>query len=89
MVVLSIHPGALNAFALRLKEKDSLSGLRTRISKKLSLAEGGADDLVLKYEWVGVLYTLEDGACLLDPCVLSVLTVHASQTTTGTSSSSE
>jgi hypothetical protein len=60
MVVLSVHPGALNSFALRLREKDSLSGLRARIAKKLSLAEG-ADDLALKYEWVGVFYTLEDG----------------------------
>jgi hypothetical protein len=63
MVVLLIHPGALRSFALVLDEKDTLSELRLRIAKKLSLAEGAAADLVLEYELDGVLRrTLEDGA---------------------------
>jgi hypothetical protein len=62
MVVLLIHPGAFDSFALVLDEKDTLSGLRSRIAKKLSLAEGAADHLVLEYDLDGTLYTLNDGA---------------------------
>jgi hypothetical protein len=50
MVVLLIHPGAFDSFALVLKKEDALSGLRSRIAKKLSLAEGVAADFVLDYE---------------------------------------
>jgi hypothetical protein len=62
MAELLIHPGAFDSFALVLDEKDTLSGLRSRIAKKLSFAEGAADHLVLEYDLDRILYTLDDGA---------------------------
>jgi hypothetical protein len=68
MVVLSIHP---DSFALVLEEKDTFSGLRSSIAEKLSLAEGAANDFVLKYERDGVLYTLYNGAWNFGPLCAS------------------
>jgi hypothetical protein len=63
VAVLAVHPGALNNFALKLKDGDNLSTIRSRIAKKLNLAAGAENEVIIKYEWVSVLYQLEDGAC--------------------------
>jgi len=59
MVVLSVE-GSSEPFALKLKPADSLSSIRSRIVKKLEIEEPSEDSLQVKYEWVGVLYMLED-----------------------------
>lgn len=61
VLVLSCHPGALNSFALKLKDGDTLGSIRSRIAKKLNLAAGDENEVIIKYEWVDVLYLLEDG----------------------------
>ncbi|GAA96536.1 uncharacterized protein L969DRAFT_88157 [Mixia osmundae IAM 14324] len=62
MVLLAIRPGALNAFVLKPRDGESLHSLKARILKKLSLPAGRAETeaLEVKYEWVGVRYTLDD-----------------------------
>lgn len=57
--ILACHPGSLNAFALRLNEKDSLDSIRARASRKLAIPGDGAD-LSFQYLWCDVYYTLED-----------------------------
>jgi hypothetical protein len=79
MAVLSIHPGALKSFALVLDEKDTLSELRSSIAKDLSLAEGAAADLVLKYELDGVVYILEDDAWICSIILRSLFCLNATR----------
>ena len=57
--ILACHPGSLNAFALRLNDKDSLHSIRARASRKLAIPGDGAE-LSLQYLWCDVYYTLED-----------------------------
>lgn len=57
--ILACHPGSLNAFALRLNDKDTLESVRSRAARKLAIPGDGAD-LSLQYLWCEVYYTLED-----------------------------
>ena len=66
-LVLACHPGALNSFALKLKEGETLASVRSRIAKKLHIQEAAdaENGFIIKYEWIDVLYSLEDGALAL------------------------
>ncbi|BGP54153.1 hypothetical protein JCM8202_005064 [Rhodotorula sphaerocarpa] len=57
--ILSCHPGSLNAFALKLKPTDTIATIRARAARKLAIPDDGAD-IVLKYLWCDVFYTLDD-----------------------------
>ncbi|GAA5846115.1 hypothetical protein JCM11251_001638 [Rhodosporidiobolus azoricus] len=62
--ILSIHPGSLNPFALKLKQTDTISSIRARAARKLAIPHGegqsGADEIQIKYLWCDVFYTLDD-----------------------------
>ncbi|GAA5976962.1 hypothetical protein JCM10908_005693 [Rhodotorula pacifica] len=57
--ILSCHPGSLNAFALKLKPNDTVATIKARVARKLTIPDEGAD-IVLKYLWCDVFYTLDD-----------------------------
>lgn len=57
--ILSCHPGSLNAFALKLKPSDTIATIKARAARKLAIPDEGAD-IVLKYLWCDVFYTLDD-----------------------------
>ncbi|KAM0754576.1 hypothetical protein T439DRAFT_321614 [Meredithblackwellia eburnea MCA 4105] len=57
--ILSLHPGSLNAFALRLRSSDSLASIQARAARKLAIP-GDGQDINLQYLWCDVYYTLED-----------------------------
>jgi len=58
MVVLAVE--ASSPFALKLKDSDDLSNVRSRIAKKLHLEGPAAEEFEIRYDWVGVFYALED-----------------------------
>lgn len=66
--ILSIHPGALTPFALKLKPDDTLDSIKTRAAKKLAIPKaqinvgaGSDKGLEAKYQWASVWYGLDDG----------------------------
>jgi hypothetical protein len=79
MGVIVIRPGSLDPFSLVLTKRDSLSTLRSKIAKKLSLD----CDLFFEYYWEGVPFAIDDGAWIVvGPLCPLRLAEHDSQTKT-------
>jgi hypothetical protein len=90
MVLLFIRCGTLDKISLQLEKRDwkSLSLLRSKIARKLSLTEA-ADDLVLECELDSESFIIRDGARTVGPLCPLRLAEHDSQMKNWAASKSE